>query len=189
MQQGPQGYGPPQGYPQQQQPPQKQGMSTLVKVLLVLMVLGLCGVAGCIVCIGAGAKAVNDAVVTAQASAKQADEAAKAAAVRVEIGTLVQEYKNNEVRADEAYKGKYVVTAGRVREISKDFTDSMIVLIEPLNAKPFDFPIVACYPPESEKADAAKLNKGSLVAVKGRVDGKIVMNIVVRECALTVSKK
>jgi hypothetical protein len=188
MQQGPHGYGPPQGYPQQQQP-QKQGMSTLAKVLIALLVIGVCAVGGCVVCVGVGAKAVSDAVVTAQASASAKDAAAKAAATQVEIGVLVQEYKNNEVRADEAYKGKYVVTAGRVREISKDFTDSMIVLVEPLNAKPFDFPIVACYPPESEKADAAKLNKGSLVAVKGRVDGKVVTNIIVRECALTVSKK
>ena len=51
MQQGPQGYGPPPGYPQQggyapqqgypQQPPPKQGMSTFAKIMIVLLVLGV----------------------------------------------------------------------------------------------------------------------------------------------------
>jgi hypothetical protein len=181
-----------QGYPQQgyqQGPPPKSGMPTWVKVLLILGVLGMCGVGGCIVCVGLGAKKVADTIETQAASAKAADEAAKAAATKVDIRALVDEYKNNEVRADEAYKGKYVASGGRVRDISKDFTDAMIVMVEPLDAKPFEHPVVACYPPEKDKATAASLNKGSLIVFKGRVDGKIVTNIIVRECELTLTKK
>jgi hypothetical protein len=186
MQQGPQGYGPPQGY--QQQPPQKQGMSTLVKVLIALLVIGVTGVGGCVVCVGIGAKVGADAITDAAASAKKVDDTAKAAAITVGIDQLLNDYKANEVRADEAYKGKYIVTGGIVQDVKKDLGDSIYVTIAPIGAKGFVHPVVQCFPPDTEKADAMKLDKGSRVAVKGRVDG-LLFNVLVKECALTLSAK
>lgn len=198
MQQGPQGYGPPQGYPQQgypQQPPPKQGMPTWLKVLIVLGVLGLCGMGGCLVCIGAGAKAVGDAVETAQASAKkaeetkkQADDAAKATAPLVKIEDLIAAYKANEVSADEKYKGKFLVTVGVVDEVKKDITDRMYVILVPLKAEPFLIPKIQCYPPESQKSEAAALVKGKPLTIRGQVDG-LLFNVQVKDCELNFKRQ
>jgi tRNA_anti-like len=175
MQQGPQ-----MGYPQQ--PPPKQGMPTWLKVILVLGVLALCGVGGCVVCVGVGAKAVGDSIASASASAANEKEAAKAAKTVVKIETLLADYKGNEVKADDTYKGKYVVTGGIIQEIKKDILDKTYVVIVPTDDKdkPFVLPAVQCHPPDGDTA-AAKLVKGAPIAVTGRVKG-LMVHVQIEDC-------
>jgi hypothetical protein len=189
MQQGPQGYGPPQGYPQQgyQQQPPKQGMPTWAKVLIALGVIGICSVGGCIVCVGVGAKATADAISEASASAKKADDAAKAATTKVAINQLLEDYKANEVRADESYKGKYIITAGQVGDVKKDILDDMYITLLPAGGNGLTIPAVQCHPPESEKAKLAALNKGQPVAVFGKVRG-LMLHVQIDDCVLADKK-
>jgi hypothetical protein len=83
---------------------------------------------------------------------------------------LNQEYKRNEVAADEAWKGKSVEVSGKVSRIDKDFTDSIHVR---LAVSEFGLDDVDCKMPDSLKAKVAKLKKGDAVRIRGKVTGMV----------------
>lgn len=174
MQQG------PQGYPQQQQP--KKGMPGWAIALIILGVLIVSGFVGCVVCVGAAGKAVSDTIASASASAAAEKDAAKAAKVVVEASKLVGDYKANEVKADETYKGKYVVTGGIIQDIKKDVFDKTYIVIVPVEDKdkPIVVPAIQCTPPEGNTG-AGKLVKGAPFAVTGRVKG-LLFNVQLEDC-------
>jgi len=176
MQQNPQGYGPPQGYPQQ--PQQKQGMSTIAKVLIALLVLGVCSVGGCLVCVGVGANAVNNAE---QAKKDEVQKAKTAPAADVDLPTLLADYKANEVRADGLYKDKSFRVTGTVGDVKKGLGGGMYVTVG--TGKPFEIPEVQCHLDEAEVAKASALKKGGKVTVSGRVTG-LMMHVQMNPCSI-----
>lgn len=193
-QQPPQGYGPPPGYAQQgyaPPPPPKQGTSTAVKLLAAFGLLGLLGMGTCATCavIGASgaAKAVNDAKVNAAAARETQPASAPAAAAapepaeRVEIKTLLSEYKDNEVRADGAFKGKRVRVEGKVGDVKKDILNHPYVTVG--TGQMFEIPTVQCMLEDSEASAAAQLSKGAQVAVEGTVKG-LMMNVLIDDCVI-----
>ena len=63
-------------------------------------------------------------------SSPTADNKQKAATVvSVDAWTLVADYKDNEVAADEKYKGKTLKVNGFIGDIKKDITDTMYVIL------------------------------------------------------------
>lgn len=93
---------------------------------------------------------------------------------------MLEEYKNNEVRADEAFKDQSVRVKGHVWEVKKGLFDEVFVTVSP--SKRWQLPMVACFVAD---ADAARpFNKGDAVVAEGRVDG-LLINVLVRECTLT----
>lgn len=188
MQQGPQGYGPPPGYPQQggyapqqgypQQPPPKQGMSTFAKIMIVLLVLGVTSVGGCLVCVGVGAKAVDDANKKQKADVQAAKDAP---AADVPIATLLSEYKGNEVRADGLYKDKNIRVTGTVDDVKKGLGGGMYVTLG--TGKQFEIPQVQCQLDDSDTNKAAALKKGAKVTVAGKVTG-LLLNVQLDPCSI-----
>jgi len=110
-------------------------------------------------------------------------EPAAGPATPVDLATMLKDYKENEVRADGQYKGKFVQITGKANEIKKDFTDSIIVSVGVTGAQ-FEHPIANCYVGKAQTAQASALAKGAKVTVKGRVDGFVVMNVVMRQCEI-----
>jgi hypothetical protein len=194
-----QGYPPSSGYgyaPMPPQPPPKQGMSTLSKVLLGMLGMGVLMFGSCAVCVGIGAKGASDAAKRASA-ASQANNTGRTAepeqttetpapavaetAIQVEVKSLLAEYKNNEVRADQLYKGKLIETTGKVDDVKKSLTDSIYVTVG--TGQVFEIPQVQCHPDDNQAGRAAQLNKGDKVTVRGRVSG-LMMNVQLRDCEI-----
>ena len=98
---------------------------------------------------------------------------------RVQIETLLSEYKGNEVRADTAYKGKVIETTGIVNTVKKDITDSIYVILG--SGAQFEIPEVQCFFDDRLAKKAAALNKGDRVTVRGTVSG-LMMNVLVKDC-------
>jgi hypothetical protein len=86
----------------------------------------------------------------------------------VEAKRLVKDYEENEVGADERYKGKVVRIKGEVDEISKGVFGGLSVTLN----GPFLGGDVVCKFDDSEKAALAKLQPGDKVAIIGRVSGR-----------------
>lgn len=100
---------------------------------------------------------------------------------RMTAVALFNHYKENEVAADEKFKGKTLDIEGTVEKISKDFTDEMYVVVkagEMLTS-------INGYFDDSQKSTLASLKPGQRIVLRGRVDGFIMnMNVVVKGCQL-----
>jgi hypothetical protein len=109
-----------------------------------------------------------------------AQAAPKGPATPVDLTKMLAEYKDNEVRADNQFKGKYVQISGVANNITKDFTDSLVVTIG--TGKQLEFEHVNCSFADDQKDQAAALSKGQRVTVKGTVGGLIIGTVAMRGC-------
>jgi hypothetical protein len=153
----------------------KWSMGARVIVTLVMIVL---------VAVATGRKD-QQADVPAAATLNQPAQAAEPepsapVATVVELATLLSEYKDNEVRADGAFKGKWIQTTGVADDIKKDILDDVYITVG--TGQPFEIPQVQCFVAGDQVAKAATFSKGAKVTVRGRVDG-LMMNVLVRQCA------
>lgn len=103
------------------------------------------------------------------------------AAVAVAIETILAEYKDNEVRADAAYKGKLVKITGLVGDVKKDVTGSIYVIVG--TGKSLEIPTVQCFFAKQHEEAVASLSRGDRVTVRGQVAG-LMMNVLVKGCGL-----
>jgi putative nucleic acid binding protein len=99
----------------------------------------------------------------------------------VSVGELLSEYKDNEVRADGKFKGKLIETHGKVGDIKKDITGGIYVTIG--TGGQFEMPVVQCFVAAGQEEEAAKLSKGQVITVRGKVDG-LMMNVIVKSCVI-----
>ncbi len=155
----------------------KPATSLGVKVLAGLGCLAVFGMGTCATCAFVGAKGAADG---AKAGAEAAAEANTTAA-SVELATLLSEYKDNEVRADAAYKGKTVKVTGAVDDIKKDILNNPYITIG--TGKQFEIPQIQCSLAKSSVSAAMQLSKGAKVTVVGKVGG-LMMNVQLSDCAI-----
>lgn len=101
---------------------------------------------------------------------------AKANPINVTAPQLVQEYKDNEVRADNKYKGKWLKVSGTVSKIGKDILNKPFITIS--SGEKYGISSVQCY---FKNTDLSQLNIGDGVSVTGKCEGKM-MNILLRDC-------
>ncbi len=104
------------------------------------------------------------------------------AATAVQASTLIADYKGNEVRGDNKWKGKMVSVTGFVGEIKKDFTDSTYVTLG--TGADLEFETVHCSLASGQEGGAAALSKGQRATMKGRVSGLILLSVMVKDCTI-----
>lgn len=135
------------------------------------------------------AKAVADAQ-AAQAAAEEATDEARREreraarnqpVVAVDLGELLAEYKDNEIRADARYKGKLIRVDGVAASVAKDITGAPYVVVA--KSRRAAHPSVQCALTSAAAQRAASLSEGATVAVKGRVRGKI-LNVLLEDCQI-----
>ncbi|WP_438002681.1 hypothetical protein WME89_27380 [Sorangium sp. So ce321] len=107
---------------------------------------------------------------------------AEAKIVRVPIQKLLAEYKDNEVRADEQFKGKVIQTTGVAVGIEKDFLDHIIVRVG--SGRALDMTTAWFYIGDQSAKAASALSKGSKVTIRGRVDGLTLGNVICRNAEI-----
>lgn len=120
----------------------------------------------------------STATATAPRSAVTAKPVPTVTATVVPIATLLSEYKSNEVRSDAQYKGKIIQTTGIVGEVKKDILGSIYVTLG--TGAAFELPVAQCFFDDRLAQQAASLNKGSKITVRGRVEG-LMMNVLIKD--------
>ncbi|MHC5038329.1 MAG: OB-fold protein [Planctomycetota bacterium] len=100
-------------------------------------------------------------------------------ALTVSAAQLFKDYEENEVAADEKYKGKILQVSGEVSDIGKDIMDKMYVNLKTENM----FMHVQCYFSDKHKDKLKTMKKGQQVTIKGKCDGKL-MGVNLRGCLL-----
>jgi hypothetical protein len=111
-----------------------------------------------------------------------ADQAPSASVPPLDIDArkLAAAYEENEVAADDKYKGRSLRVAGTVQAISKDFMGDVYVQLASQN----EFMPTNAYVEKSQRAAAAGLKKGQRITVLCTGDGLIVASPILRACTI-----
>jgi len=112
-------------------------------------------------------------------SASQACPSPAESARWVDIRKFLGEYRDNEVRADSAFKGSCVLIDGIVSDVKRDVLNTIYITIG--TGQALEIPKVQCFFSEAHAAQASKFTKGSKITVRGRVDG-LMGNVLLRDC-------
>lgn len=122
----------------------------------------------------------DDKISTASESQSSAPVAEKKQEPQISITSedLAREYSDNEVAADNKYKGKTVELTGKILEIAKDFTDDAYIVLPGSNEYSADQ--VHCSLKNNN--DIASFKKGQNITIIGIVDGSIMGSPMVKKC-------
>nr|DAD99989.1 MAG TPA: hypothetical protein [Siphoviridae sp. ctiMP24] len=97
-----------------------------------------------------------------------------------DVVDLIQEYKDNEVSADNKYKDKTVKVTGIVKDIGKDILDSAYITIN--DGKDITWDYAQCYfKDKDEVAKIENLSKGDTVTLIGKV-GSYSLTLTINKC-------
>jgi hypothetical protein len=99
----------------------------------------------------------------------------------IDIADLLAEYRDNEVRADTAYKGKVVQFNGVVKNTRRGAIGGITVSLGTRDS--FEHPDVTCFFDDSQTASVSALSRDDRVTVRGRVDA-LVIDVLVKDCEL-----
>lgn len=124
------------------------------------------------------------AIMLACASPEQeeADVSGQPPEVTTSAAQLSHDYEANEVAADARYKGRIVQVTGTVESVGKDLTDTMYVSLS--GGDPYQIiGLVQCFFAASHQSELARMQKGMMVTVKCKCDGKF-GNILMKGCAM-----
>ena len=95
----------------------------------------------------------------------------------VSAAALVSDYVDNEVGADEKYKGKRVLVSGKIESISKGWIGGLYVTLKSRHP----FRDVQCSFDKSQKDKLAALSSGQRVRILGKGDG-LLGNVHLKDC-------
>ncbi|OOG87804.1 hypothetical protein B0E42_07145 [Pseudomonas sp. A25(2017)] len=101
--------------------------------------------------------------------------------MQVGIRQILSDYKNNEVGADNKYKGNHVQVTGIVGDIKKDIMDNLYVTLG--TGAQFEIPEVQAFFDDSMNSKLGSLNKGQKLTVVCRIDG-LMMNVLGKDCII-----
>ena len=97
----------------------------------------------------------------------------------VSASQIFKEYVDNEIAADDKYKGQVIIISGVVSDIGRDITEEAYINLS--TGDPFFD--VQCLFTKGEEPAVAKLSKGKNVRIKGVVSGKIGL-VTLQDCSL-----
>ena len=101
---------------------------------------------------------------------------------------LVDEFKSNEIGANEKYNGKTIIVTGIIDDFTSTelFGENYSYII--LNGSNTDFllseNVQAVFEKKSEFVKLSKYTKGQEITIKGVCEGKSILNIIVNNCSV-----
>ena len=107
------------------------------------------------------------------------EDVAPSEIVRVTAQQLLDDYGANEIRAKQLYEGKVILVSGVVDSIGEDLLGDPFVSLT--DGSEFSFQSVQCFFADSHRNELARLSKGDIVMLQGRMDGFLI-NALVRGC-------
>jgi putative nucleic acid binding protein len=99
----------------------------------------------------------------------------------VNIRSILSDYENNEVGADNKYKGNLVEVSGIVSSIKKDLMDSLYVTLG--TGASFQIPEIQAFFDDSMNDQLGELRKGQRLTVVCRISG-LMMNVLAEDCVI-----
>jgi cold shock CspA family protein len=103
------------------------------------------------------------------------------ATIEISPEDLYEAYENNEVKADNTYKGKNIRMVGIVDDIGKDMFNQPYVKF---SVDSYGFNDIQVYFKNSELSKLGELNKGQKISVVGVCDGKSILSVDIKNAII-----
>ena len=100
--------------------------------------------------------------------------------VTVSAETLIKDYRENEVSADDKYRNKVLEVTGVVSQVKKESLSRIIVILQ----KPNTYLGVKCQLDKEYKEEAGELRTGDEITVIGKCAGLKYRSPYLRNCSL-----
>lgn len=130
---------------------------------------------------GGGANKEDAAAPTQGNAPAQQSSTAAEPPLSIDAGTLLADYKNNELGADQKYKGKILQVTGTVDNISDTLGSKLVSLS---SGDEYSFEYVNCRLTKESVEKAATLNKGETLTVTGKNEGYSVTSVTLGNCTI-----
>lgn len=127
-----------------------------------------------------GAQDGKNASSTSSRTASSA-KAKPAKIMQVNIHDILSAYQNNEIGADNRYKGKMIQVTGIVGDIKKDIMDNLYVTLG--TGAQFEIPQIQAFFDSSMNKQLGQLHKKQKLTLVCRVDG-LMMNVLAKDCVI-----
>ena len=108
---------------------------------------------------------------------EEAKQIAEEKAIEITASDLLSQYKDNEVKANETYKGKVVQVSGIVKRITER-------AVELKGSGRFELLTVDCRFEDNDKKAMSSLTGGQDVTIKGICNGKGPFAVEIKRCTL-----
>ena len=105
--------------------------------------------------------------------------ATRSSAVHLNALGLLDEYDANEIAANERYNDRVVTLTGIVTDIGADILGTPYLTLPGRGGLSF---VQCMFDDQREARRLVNLTKGQRVTVQGRVSGKMLMNVILRDC-------
>lgn len=102
--------------------------------------------------------------------------------VTVTSASIAKEYSENELAADEKYKGKIIEISGKVYSIDNGLTDNEIIV--KLSDGQYDLTGPMCYTKDSEKSKVMAFKKGQQVTLIGKGESATLGSPILKDCVV-----
>jgi len=114
---------------------------------------------------------------------KPAEPAAKAAPQVTVTGAVIsKDYSENEVSADEKYKGKLIELSGKVYSVDNGTFDNEIII--KLSDGKYDMSGAMCYMKDTEKSKVLAFKKGQQVTLIGTGNSATIGSPMLKDCTV-----
>ena len=148
----------------------KKIIKWIVIVVVALFVIGLIF----------GSDDAETTTTTANTSSEAIAEAPTETAIPVTAQEIFEAYDNNEMGADQQYKGKALLVSGTVSGISSDFMDDAQVQLATSN----EFMDVMASGDEAFNSAAATLSKGQQITMLCQGGGEVIGSPMLSDCVI-----
>jgi hypothetical protein len=101
--------------------------------------------------------------------------------VAVDVDQLLKDYKDNELRGDNKYKGKRVRFTGKAGDIKRDLTNAIYLTVG--RGEGLEIPEAQCFFGDEYAGRVATIHHGQPVLVNCVVEG-LMMNVLMKDCSL-----
>lgn len=104
------------------------------------------------------------------------------AAIQITAADLLAAYEENQVNADNQYKGKLLEVTGVIDDIGKDILDDVYITVN--DGDEYSFTSVQCFfKDKGEIEKVTGLKSGSEITIIGKCDGEL-FNISLKDCKI-----
>ena len=167
---------PPPGY-YGQPPAKKSWLPWLIAgvALVCLCPIGLMAIGGKAIREASNDPEIRKAMAEASRSSASSPEAPS---VTTTAPAMMAAYRDNEVGADEKFKGKLIKISGKIESISKDIMDDPFVTLS--DGREMSLTNVQIYFTDEEEAKLGSLKKGQQLTVIGTCEGETMGSVMVK---------
>ena len=111
--------------------------------------------------------------------------ATKETLIIVDATTLVKDYDNNKLAAQDKYTGKLVQTTAVIKNISSDVTGSYFLSLNPTADQYYFGTSIGCYFADGlQRSQLTALSNGQSVTVQGKMSDMSIGIVVMKECSI-----